>query len=535
MDNSTQSCQWTAQEIRSQINRILGHPDFRATEKMREFLRFVVEETLAGNERQLKGFTIAMEVFGRGKDFDAAHDPVVRIQAGRLRRALERYYLIAGGEDPIYVDIPKGGYVPVFSEGSVAGAKRCKEPSGLKPGQGEAWPSIVVQSFDDLTGRDDLSYLPAGLATDLSIELANSGDLRVMLSGGTAASPDLLDPPPADFTVQGNIRAEGATIKVLVQLTKTATGEQLWADALKSRLEEGELIDFQEHTAAAIASQIAGQHGAVYRAVSGPSSDKPAACRGNYAAILKGYAYHQKIDKASYMIAYEALREAYVQGPDCGLVCTMLASIHVDNIALEFVDSNRTPLAEALRLAREGVRREPNLQLCRLVLARAHVLNDDIEAGLEEVEAAYALHPDSLLFLDVIGYLLVLLGEWKRGASLVRQAIQANPHYRMFTRYGTWLDCFRRGDYEGALEETQWLAGVGHFWAPVARAATLGQLGRGTEGRHAVRRLLELKPDFHERGRTLIRQDVKFADIESALIEGLAASGLELEPAGCMA
>jgi hypothetical protein len=64
---------------------------------MRDFLRFVVEETLAGNARQLKGFTIAREVFGRDEDFDAALDPVVRIQAGWLRRAIERYYLVVGG------------------------------------------------------------------------------------------------------------------------------------------------------------------------------------------------------------------------------------------------------------------------------------------------------------------------------------------------------------------------------------------------------------------------------------------------------
>ena len=62
-----------------------GSPGFPGHEKMRGFLRFVVEETLAGNQRQLKGFTIATEVFGRGKDFDAAHDPVVRIRAGRSR------------------------------------------------------------------------------------------------------------------------------------------------------------------------------------------------------------------------------------------------------------------------------------------------------------------------------------------------------------------------------------------------------------------------------------------------------------------
>lgn len=110
---------------------------------MREFLHFVVEETLAGNERQLKGFAIATEVFGRGKDFDAAHDPVERTQAGRLRRALVRYYLTAGGGDPIYIDMPKGGYVPVFSESAVAGPVRRLESSGHRSGQVDAWHARV--------------------------------------------------------------------------------------------------------------------------------------------------------------------------------------------------------------------------------------------------------------------------------------------------------------------------------------------------------------------------------------------------------
>ncbi len=74
--------------IRSHLECILKHKEFQATEKMRNFLRFIVEETLAGRSRQLKGFTIANKVYGRGADFDAAHDPVVRIQAGRLRRAI---------------------------------------------------------------------------------------------------------------------------------------------------------------------------------------------------------------------------------------------------------------------------------------------------------------------------------------------------------------------------------------------------------------------------------------------------------------
>jgi adenylate cyclase len=531
MNNPTRDHHWSPQVIRNQVERILGHPDFRATDRMRDFLRFVVDQTLAGNERQLKGFTIATEVFGRGTGFDAAHDPVVRIQAGRLRRALERYYLVAGGNDPIHIDIPKGGYVPVFSVGTLARAKHQSKVSGPDDGREVAWPSIVVLPFRDLTGRDDLSYLAPGLATELSIELAKSGDLRVMLCGGTAAMPDLVSPPRVDFYVMGSIRAEGTAIKVVVQLICATTGEQLWADAVKSDLEEGKLIAFQEQTAVAIGSQIASQHGAIYRAVSDISSGRLNISRGNYAAILKGYAYHLKIDVDSYLLAYEALLKAYARDTGCGLVCTMLATLFVDNFSFEFFDAGHTPIADGLRLAREGVRLEPHVQLSRLVLARAHLLNDDVESARDEMEAAYALHPDSLLFLDMIGYGLALVGEWSRGANLVRHAVDNNPYYRMFSRYGIWLDCLQRGDYKGALVQTEWLDGVGYFWAPLSRAATLGLLGRGDEGRQAVRKLLELKPDFHERGLTLIRHDVKFPEIEQRLVEGLASSGLELSPA----
>ena len=108
-------------DIRDQLERMLANPEFVATDKLRAFLRFVVEQTLAGHADRLKGFTIAMEVFGRSQDFDAARDPVVRVQAGRLRRAIERYYLVAGRDDPVRIDIPKGGYIPVFTAADAPG------------------------------------------------------------------------------------------------------------------------------------------------------------------------------------------------------------------------------------------------------------------------------------------------------------------------------------------------------------------------------------------------------------------------------
>jgi hypothetical protein len=104
-----------AEEIRSEIKRIVESADFAMPERARKFLTYIVNETLAGRADRIKAYSIAIEVFGRSASFDAQSDPVVRIEAGRVRRALEHYYLTAGQDDPIIITIPKGGYVPNFT------------------------------------------------------------------------------------------------------------------------------------------------------------------------------------------------------------------------------------------------------------------------------------------------------------------------------------------------------------------------------------------------------------------------------------
>src|SRR6202012_4722311 len=102
------------ERIRRQVQQILASTHFDASTRNRRFLEFIVEQTLAGNGDRLKGYTIALEVFDRDPSFDPQLDPVVRIEAGRLRRSLERYYLTEGKTSYVVVSIPKGKYVPQF-------------------------------------------------------------------------------------------------------------------------------------------------------------------------------------------------------------------------------------------------------------------------------------------------------------------------------------------------------------------------------------------------------------------------------------
>ncbi|HSN54157.1 MAG TPA: hypothetical protein VLT32_05775, partial [Candidatus Sulfomarinibacteraceae bacterium] len=169
-------------EIRAQLGRILASPEFHATDKMRDFLRFVVEEKLAGRSHRLKGYTIAVDVFGRGEDFDAANDPIVRIQAGRLRRALERYYLVGGVSDPILIDIPKGRYIPRFTTRSAPRHTDAAPPGRSKtaPEERAQGPSLAVLPFENLTEDPEQVALTNGLTEELITELTRFQDIAVI-------------------------------------------------------------------------------------------------------------------------------------------------------------------------------------------------------------------------------------------------------------------------------------------------------------------------------------------------------------------
>jgi adenylate cyclase len=105
---------FTADDIHRQLQRILGCGQFRHSLRLTRFLTFVVSTALTAKPECLKAYTIATQALGRGSDFDPQNDPIVRVEAGRLRQALERYYAEAGYDDPLVIDLPRGGYMPSF-------------------------------------------------------------------------------------------------------------------------------------------------------------------------------------------------------------------------------------------------------------------------------------------------------------------------------------------------------------------------------------------------------------------------------------
>src|SRR5258708_387640 len=107
-----------------QLDRILKSETFQQSDRLKRFLTFIVRETAAGRGSELKEYVIGVQVFRKEDSFDPRTDPIVRVQARRLRAKLVRYYREEGRADPTFIDLPKGGYVPLVKRRDESNAPR---------------------------------------------------------------------------------------------------------------------------------------------------------------------------------------------------------------------------------------------------------------------------------------------------------------------------------------------------------------------------------------------------------------------------
>ncbi len=112
----------TDEQIRAELNRVLASHEFRTSKRSRDFLCYVVENTLAGHAALLKERTIGIEVFGRPTSYDPSDDATVRVKAGEVRKRLGLYYSTEGAANPLRIELPSGTYIPEFHPGPAPAA-----------------------------------------------------------------------------------------------------------------------------------------------------------------------------------------------------------------------------------------------------------------------------------------------------------------------------------------------------------------------------------------------------------------------------
>ncbi len=179
----------SVEDCRAAAVRVLASAAFQASPNLAAFLRFVVEATLSGQSDRIKGYTIGTEALGRGGDFDPQTDPIVRVEAGRLRRTLYSYYANEGADDPIVIALPIGSYVPSFTPrepvAAVSSPNDSVAPAG--PRRGARLGSIVgtALAFIAAVAMIQVVVMRAGKEG----EIVGSPDRLAVASAQTEAAP----------------------------------------------------------------------------------------------------------------------------------------------------------------------------------------------------------------------------------------------------------------------------------------------------------------------------------------------------------
>jgi TolB-like protein/Flp pilus assembly protein TadD len=232
--------------VREHLERILISPAFQQCDRLKRFLKFIVLEAVAGRRHELKEYVIGVHVFGKEDTFDPRTDPIVRVQARRLRAKLVRYYREGGRADETVIELPKGGYAPVF--------KQRDAPVLVKRSVSAALVSrntVAVLPFADHSVAHDLEFFCRGVREEVVHHLARFSSLRILASDDARATGDKTD---AAMIISGSVRRSGDRLRTTAQLIDGATGCYIWSESVDSSVTD--VFAAQERIAEAIAARI---------------------------------------------------------------------------------------------------------------------------------------------------------------------------------------------------------------------------------------------------------------------------------------
>ena len=232
------------EKVAEQLNRILASKAFRQSDRLKRFLSFIVEETLAGRGERLKEFVVGVEVFGKPESFDPRNDPIVRVQARRLRAQLARYYREEGPDSEVLIELPKGGYAPVFRRLKSAPVRRAAGPALVSRN------TAVVSPFSDCSAAGEQRYFSEGLTQEIIHTLAGAEGIR-LIAWNESSAPGTSD---AAIIVAGSVRASGNAVRITMNLIDAANGVYLWSRSIDRPLDN--VLAVQEEAARLIADEM---------------------------------------------------------------------------------------------------------------------------------------------------------------------------------------------------------------------------------------------------------------------------------------
>ncbi len=464
-------------EIRGELDRILSSQTFRAAEREKTFLRYVVDRTVQGQAAQLKEYTIGVEAFERGDGFDPRRDTIVRTEARNVRRRLARYYEGEGQADPVRIELPKGGYTPHFVESprpqpaaiemplaivpeaprspaatplmnafliprlrpwwvvSLAGmaailviASLWAHAASLSRSRAVDAASIAVLPFRDLSdGRDkEGEILSDGLTDELIESLARIPRLRVVARSSVFSyKGKTLDMRKAGREMnvrnilEGSIRISSGRVRIVAQLEDAINGYQLWSQSFD--LKSDNMLAVQDQISTAIMQALSVQLEGVANLKTG-SALSPAA----YQDFLRGLHFLNQCTAETTRTAIHYFDRTVASDPGFAPAYSGLAAGYAKIVAFTSTPS-REVVPRIRAAALKALQLDETLGEAHLSLARAYTYESNWTEAGKEFWRALELSPGSAAVHRYYGEYLLRTGHAEQALAEARIAQELDP------------------------------------------------------------------------------------------------------------
>jgi len=513
-------------ETQAELARILNSSEFVSSPKSSAFLRYVVEETLASRGSYLKAFSIALAVFGKDESFDSQTDPIVRVQAVRLRKMLTQYYLEEGKDDPVVISLIKGSYVPkIFykADASSNEVSRC------------IIPSIAVLPFRYLGDNRDYEYFVDGVTEEIVIKLSCFNEIQVVARQSTQSyKQKIFDPKilgeklEVHYFLRGTMRKAGSQMRLSVELIQASNSSTLWAKAFDKELTVDNIIQVQDDIANKVASTIAQPYGLLIGKEMRNLMTSTTKNLTAYEYFLRFYQYQLTLSQQDAQWACEGLERAVQLDPNYSDAWAGLSTMYADIYRTGYVDVEQSQgiLDKAYEYANTAVNTGPDNALAHFAMYYVHATRHDKEAFIRSGKHALALNPNNSLIVAQYGIELKNFGEEEEGLAFIEHAMALNPAHPGYYHLPIGFYHFYHGRLHKALREAEKINASDYYFTHILFILIYHALGEEGKKQQSLAELKRVDPGFTQHARVAIERWIHTQEKTERLLADLKQAGL---------
>ena len=525
----------TPDEIRAQLHEVFESKDFQASPRLKDFLAFVVEKTLAAKGQDLKAYTIGVEVFALGKDFDPNTNPLVRTEAGRLRSKLEHFYLHNPGAK-IKIDIPKGGYAAAFSKidpvqknhGSTHPRNKAYSFSISKVPQAEHKASIMLLPFSNINKTGCVDAIVEGLSSSMNIHLTKFRDLKIInynqLAQFNSAFREITSKNlnvDTRFILCGSVQKDENIVEVHASLVDTTSMHNIWAEKFDAEVNSGSLFEVQESIAQAIVYRIADDFGLLHRTLLQEMTSGVSPASSIQEASLLYYHWTTTLTRRDFVTAVESVKKAHASDPQHVPTLAMLADLYASDHQWSYGKIN-IPLDHSLKMASKAANEDPSCQLAHVALALNYHLRADFAKFKFCAEKALELNPSSTNTISTLGSGYAMAGVWDKAFELTSKIMELSSTCPGWCHFAAAMHKYLNNDFENSLIEAQKINMPENLWDSLIKLAAGGFLGERAICEKATERLFAIYPDFKRDKARIVCNSLPYENFSSKILEGIA-------------